>query len=74
MIDFDFLLLKLLRLMLTISPGLDLSKVSNDMLRDDVTSRVRKHVGSGILFSYEEDGIWLYNRSEVSHVPRKHKS
>ncbi|KAL5256088.1 hypothetical protein ACHWQZ_G011336 [Mnemiopsis leidyi] len=47
--------------------GLDLSKIANDdVSRDEVTARVRKHIGSGILVSLEEDGIWLYNRSEIS--------
>ena len=50
----------------TNSAGLDLSKIANDdVSRDEVTARVRKHIGSGILVSLEEDGIWLYNRSEV---------
>jgi len=45
--------------------GISLSEVSNNC-RDDDTSRVRKHVGPGVMFSLEDDGIWLYNRSEIS--------
>ena len=46
--------------------GLDLAKIAtDDVSRYEVTARVRKHIGSGILVSLEEDGIWLYNRSEV---------
>ena len=30
----------------------------------DVTKRVRRHIGHGFQLTREEDGIWLYNRSQ----------
>eukprot|EP00118_Oscarella_pearsei_P028419 m.2103 g.2103 ORF g.2103 m.2103 type:complete len:368 (+) comp8295_c0_seq1:1214-2317(+) len=43
--------------------GLCLKTLPNER-RPDAVKRVREHIGKGVQFSFEDDGIWVYNRSE----------
>lgn len=46
--------------------GMCLATLYRDSSASDTTKRVRNHIGFGLQLSREEDGIWMYNRSDFS--------
>ncbi|XP_031560135.1 mothers against decapentaplegic homolog 6-like isoform X2 [Actinia tenebrosa] len=46
--------------------GMCLAALYGDSIASDTTKRVRNHIGFGLQLSREEDGIWMYNRSDFS--------